>query len=223
MLPRLVADAGLGVDVVRERSGAEAPVSPGDTVAAVKDAKSRWIDEGIRVLSEDGFAGVRIDRIAARLGLSKGSFHHHFDGAEGYKKDLLARFEAMSLEALGSGIARFDDAASARDVLGHLTELIGTAETGLYSPKLDAAVRAWATADAEAREVQARIDAARLRAMEDVWRRATSDEEVVRISALLPYLILVGATSMLPPLHADDLRKVFSRLLPLVPDENSPT
>ena len=60
------------------------------------------MDEGLRVLAAEGAPAVRIDRIAARLGLSKGSFHHHFAGADGYKRDLLALYEALSVDALAS-------------------------------------------------------------------------------------------------------------------------
>lgn len=68
-------------------------------------ARERWLNEGLKVLAEEGAAGIRIDRIAARLHLSKGSFHHHFDGAEGYKKALLAHFEQLSIRTLENAIA----------------------------------------------------------------------------------------------------------------------
>lgn len=186
-------------------------------------AKARWIDEGIRVLGEDGAAGVRIDRIAARLGLSKGSFHHHFDGAEGYKRELLAHWERMSLDSLRAAIEESGESASTREVLGRLTELLRPDGVLPFGPRLDTAVRAWAASDDDARGAQGRVDSERLRAIEAVWRRASDDDETVRISALLPYLILVGATSVVPAVDVDDLRRVFGLLLPLVPeDEASP-
>ncbi|MEU8207301.1 helix-turn-helix domain-containing protein, partial [Streptosporangium sp. NPDC049046] len=110
-------------------------------------ARDRWLDEGIRVLAAEGASGVRIDRIAARLGLSKGSFHHHFDGAEGYKRDLLAYFERLSVEAFDRAIAEVETQGDARAVLGRLTELIRSRDTGLYRPQLEAAVRAWSMSD----------------------------------------------------------------------------
>lgn len=192
-----------------------------DTVAAVTSARSRWIDEGIRVLSEEGASGVRIDRIAARLGLSKGSFHHHFDGAEGYKRELLAEVERVSLDALDAAIQEMGDGASTRDVLSRLTDLIRPDGVLPHGARLDTAVRAWAASDDDARDTQARVDAARLRAIESVWRRASDDEETVRLSALLPYLVVVGATSVVPAVDIDDLRKVFGLLLPLVPEEEA--
>lgn len=181
-------------------------------------ARDRWLDEGLRVLADEGAAGVRIDRIAARLGLSKGSFHHHFDGADGYKRDLLAYFERLSIQTLGRAIAEAGAQSDARIVLGHLTDLIEPAEAGLYRPELEVAIRAWAASNAEVRAVQSRIDAARLAALQQVWRPYVATDAEARTAALLPYLIAVGASMTSPPIDADELKEVFELLMPLVPD-----
>ena len=189
----------------------------------MSEARDRWLDEGIRVLAEEGATGVRIDRIAARLGLSKGSFHHHFDGAEGFKRDLLAYVERLSTQALDTAIAEVAPDADARTVLGHLTALIEPRDAGLYRPELDVAVRAWATSDAEVRDVQARIDEARIAALQRVWRPYVTTEAQARTAALLPYLLSVGASVVTPPVGTRELRELFELLLPLVPDEPAAT
>ncbi len=175
------------------------------------------MDEGLRVLAAEGAPGVRIDRIAARLGLSKGSFHHHFAGADGYKRDLLAHYEALSVDALESAIAGVGDDASTRDVLGALTAMIRVDDAGLYRPELDVAVRAWSTTDPDVRAVQQRIDTTRIDALARVWSRAAPDAAEARRSALLPYLLAVGAAVVVPPVEVDDLRRLYELLLPLVP------
>ena len=40
-----------------------------------------------------------------------------------------------------------------------------------------------------------------------------------RLSALLPYLLAVGAAVVVPPVAADDLRRLYEMLLPLVPTD----
>jgi AcrR family transcriptional regulator len=184
----------------------------------VSAARDRWLDEGLKILAEEGAGGLRIDRLATRLELSKGSFHHHFDGADGYKKALLAHFERLSIETLQNAIAEAGESAGVRAVLAQLTNLVRPG-AALYFPSLDVAVRAWATSDPEVRAVQARLDEARLSALQRVWRPAVSSDEEARAAALLPYLLAVGATVVFPPVDADQLRGLYERvLLPLVPD-----
>lgn len=168
------------------------------------------------MLASEGAGGVRIDRIAARLGLSKGSFHHHFAGADGYKRDLLAHYESLTVGALESAIDEVGH-ASVPAVLEALTGLIRPDGPGLYRPELDVAVRAWSTSDPEVREVQQRIDAVRIDALTRVWRRARPEADDARLSALLPYLLAVGAAVVVPPVPPDDLRRLYEMLLPLVP------
>lgn len=186
----------------------------------VATARDRWLDEGLRVLATEGAAGVRIDRIGARLGLSKGSFHHHFAGADGYKRDLLGRYEALSVEAVESAVAAVGAEASTRDVLQALTALVGADHPDLYRPELDIAVRAWSATDAEVRAVQQRIDTARIDALTRVWLRAVPDPVEARRAATLPYLVAVGAAMVVPPTEVAELRALYALLLPLVPGAN---
>jgi AcrR family transcriptional regulator len=185
-------------------------------------ARDRWLDEGLAVLATEGAQGVRIDRLAARLGLSKGSFHHHFSGADGYKANLLAHFERISVDALTQAIAGSEASdnttpGDAHTILARLTELVQPGGAGLYRPELDVAVRAWSTWDPDVRAVQARIDAARLAALQAVWAPHSASNEEARVAALLPYLLAVGASVVLPPVDADELRRIYALLLPLVP------
>lgn len=184
---------------------------------AVSITRDRWLDEGLRVLATEGAAGVRIDRIAARLGLSKGSFHHHFQGAQGYKRDLLAHYEHVTIQRFNQAIDESGPPDDARAILTGLTQLIEPSATGLYRPETEAAVRAWSTSDSDVHAVQARIDRARLEALERVWRRHLPGDRETRLAALLPYLLAVGAMTVVPPIEADELRGIFEILTPLVP------
>lgn len=45
-----------------------------------------WIDAAIEMLAEEGIGSVSVDRLAAKLDITRGSFYHHFDD----RSDLLA-------------------------------------------------------------------------------------------------------------------------------------
>lgn len=169
------------------------------------------------MLAEEGASGVRIDRIAARLGLSKGSFHHHFAGAAGYKRALLEHFEQMSTEMLDEAIAGAGD-AGVHAVLDRLTRMVGPGSRSHYRPELEVAVRAWATSDEDVRAVQGRIDEARVAALSRVWRPYVGTDADARTAALLPYLVSVGAAVVSPPVSATELQRVYEILLRLVPE-----
>ncbi|WP_448002316.1 TetR/AcrR family transcriptional regulator [Agromyces bauzanensis] len=186
--------------------------------------RQRWLDEGLTVLAEEGAAGLRIDRLAARLGLTKGSFFHHFAGAAGYRTALLDYYEARTLGALAEAIgARRGEGT--RATLAWLTGLATGDDAGerdpgvgaIRRPELDLAVRAWASSDTEARAVQARIDAAVIDALQATWRPLVETDAAARTAALVPYLVSLGAAVTVPQISPQELRGIYELLLEAVP------
>ena len=159
----------------------------------------------MRVLAEEGVPGVRIDRIATRLGLSKGSFFHHFDGVAAYRSALLERWEGQALHDLAD--------APPQAILEDLAARVGT----LVDLRLEVAVRAWAFQDPEAAAAQERVDLARLAMLESIWSRIIDDPARARTAALLPHLLVIGATVALPATSREDLESVFGLLAELIP------
>ena len=170
-------------------------------------ARDRWIDEGLAVLAERGIAGVSIDGLAGRLGLTKGSFHHHFAGMPGFRIALLERYRADVHGALAEADALLASSASPLAALQRFPELLNEVDLGLAT-----AVRSWALADPEARAVQEQIDRRWRGLLEGVWGRIVDDPERARTAALLPYLVLVGAAFAVPPVDADDIAAVMAML-----------
>ena len=171
-----------------------------------------WLTEGVAVLTEEGPDGVRIDRLAARLGLTKGSFHHHFAGTDGYREALLARIERAQTDVLDKAAAELADVSPA-DALRSLPTRLDE----LFDADLDRALRAWAIGDSAARVVLEHLDTARLAFIETLWRRAIGNVTRAHTAALLPYLLLIGANAARPPIDAADRRAVFDLLTELIP------
>jgi AcrR family transcriptional regulator len=166
----------------------------------------------------DGPDGLRIDRLCRRLGVSKGSFHHHFAGADDFKRALIAAYETLVVEALDEAIEQ-TAAARPKDALEGLTASI-TSTQSVYQPELEVAMRAWAFSDPKVRAVQQRVDRRRLESLEGIWSRILDDPASVHATALLPYLVGIGASLIQPPTPADDLKRVYELLLGLVPDQS---
>lgn len=183
-------------------------------------ARQRWLDMGIEVLEEEGGVGaVRIDRLAGRLGLSTGSFYHHFQGAAGFKRELLAHLQEVQTAGIAGAVADTevvpdDGVQTSADLIGRLA----AARAEYRRPRLEAALRAWALTDPDAARTQAAIDEGRLETIRSVWRHVTQDEEEVRLAALLPYVVAIGASAIMPPLGDDDLHRLYEMIISLVPE-----
>ncbi|NKY16282.1 TetR/AcrR family transcriptional regulator [Streptomyces somaliensis] len=177
-----------------------------------------WLEEGLAVLGEEGAPALTVDRLAARLKLTKGSFYHHFKGMAGYKADLLAHYEA---EHTGRYVAdaerRGGGTPHAR--LLYLRELVLRDKDG--SDALEIAVRAWALQDPEVCALQQRVDRARIGYLRELVRGDDGDADATPLARLL-YLLLVGAQQLVPPLPAGELREVYDLVLRLTPAGKGP-
>ena len=174
--------------------------------------RDRWLDEGLRVLAELGAPALRIDRLARRLGLSKGSFYHHFDALPGYRTALLAHFERWCtlrfIETVeGAGLA------DPRARIELLMDLVLAEDDG----GLEAAVRAWALQDGEVHEVLRRVDAVRVTYLEGLCRELGHGARALDTARAL-YLLLIGAEQVIPPLGRPDLRRLWLLVLDAAPD-----
>ena len=57
--------------------------------------RTEWLDAGLELLADEGAPAVTIERLTGKLGVTKGSYYHHFKGAAGYRTALLEYFEAQ--------------------------------------------------------------------------------------------------------------------------------
>ena len=182
-------------------------------------SRSDWIQAGLAAVADDGPNGLRIDRLCRSLGVSKGSFHHHFAGSSDFKQAILGAYETLVVEALDRVIDH-TAADSPKAALAGLTAAI-TNTNYLCRPDLEVAMRAWAFSDTEVRTVQRRVDSRRIESLQRIWSRILDDPAEVQTAALLPYLVGIGASLVQPPTPPDQLRSVYELLLELVPEENS--
>ena len=103
-----------------------------------------WIEAVLDALAERGIEGVRIGALCQRLGVTKGSFYHHFDNRD----DLL---EAVTdywanTQPKASAIEFENPEVDPEDRLAAVTRLVTDRGLG----RRDHAMRAWAMADERA-------------------------------------------------------------------------
>jgi AcrR family transcriptional regulator len=112
-----------------------------------------WVAAGLELLAQDGVAAVKVEPLAARLGVTKGSFYWHFDDLPAF------------LEAMADGWARARDAEVAHFV-AHTPEdprerlrffMESISEPASWAR--ERAVRAWAYVDPKLAPRIAALDA----------------------------------------------------------------
>ena len=115
-----------------------------------------WIDAAIDLLAVAGIGAVSVDRLATSLGITRGSFYHHFADREDLLQAMLEHWAQQWTFAIREQIAGLGLDPST--TLLALMKLIRSNRAADY----DAPIRAWALHDPLAREAVKNVDTARL-------------------------------------------------------------
>ncbi|MEA3413541.1 MAG: TetR/AcrR family transcriptional regulator [Pseudomonadota bacterium] len=115
-----------------------------------------WIDAAIELLTEAGICAVSIDRLATQLGVTRGSFYHHFADRGDLLQAVLAHWAQQWTYAIRKQIG-----ALGLDPSTTLFALMNAIRNN-QATDYDAPFRAWALHDPLAREVVRQVDEARL-------------------------------------------------------------
>ncbi|WP_052666385.1 TetR/AcrR family transcriptional regulator [Nitriliruptor alkaliphilus] len=179
-----------------------------------KLGREDWVEAADEELAEGGIDAVRVEVLARRLGVTKGSFYWHFAGRDDLLDTVLARFEALRTDAVIEQVESVADEPVAR--LRALTELVfspsGSGDRG------EPAIRAWASSDPRAAATLARVDRRRVRYVADLLVAAGLERAVARRRSQLLYRTLIGDFVWRAhggePLDRATRREVVSLLLP---------
>ncbi|WP_433273406.1 TetR/AcrR family transcriptional regulator [Actinosynnema sp. CS-041913] len=168
-------------------------------------SKRDWLDIGLRVLAREGAPALTVERLSGRLGVTKGSFYHHFKGMAGFKVDLLAHFEAECTTGYIEQAER--GGGTARERFERLLELVLADEED--RPLLESAMRAWAMQDADVRATQERVDQERIGYLARLCAEVGPADEALPAARLL-YFVLIGSGHVLPPVGPAELREIYA-------------
>jgi AcrR family transcriptional regulator len=157
----------------------------------------------LEALRKGGVAAVRVERLAGDVGVTKGSFYHHF-------RDRGALLEALldywSREMTDAEFARLET------LRGGLTaRLLALAEDVLEKGmgRYDPAIRAWARHDRKVAAAVAQVDRRRVKALAGFFEEGGFGAAEARIRARTFYTFLLGEPQMRAPVReAGELQKM---------------
>jgi AcrR family transcriptional regulator len=150
--------------------------------------KRAWLAAAFDQLATGGFSSVRIEPIAADLGVTKGSFYWHFADRSALLGEMYGRWSEGRVRAIR---AEAEQRADARTVLYKLIDLYarGPNARGLA---IELAIRAQARSDLRAAEAVAAVDGERLFRVAALFAQIGKPPEKAEAHAFLFYAFVFG-------------------------------
>jgi AcrR family transcriptional regulator len=169
--------------------------------------KAQWLVAGLESLRKGGVGGVRVERLAAELGITKGSFYWHFKDRGELLDALLEHWSREMTDAEFERIQAMRPGLSAR--LLALAQDVLEKGMGRYDP----AIRAWARSDRKVAAAVAQVDRRRIRALAGFFEQGGFGPEEARTRARLFYTFLLGEPLVRSPAReAHELERMVEML-----------
>jgi AcrR family transcriptional regulator len=160
-------------------------------VPARKTPPEAWVDAGLTALAEGGPDAIRIEALAASLGVTKGGFYGEFADRNALVERVLDTWEQAVVDDVISRIENTDD--DPRTKLRHLFELArgrsGAVGRGLA---VELAIRDWARRSPGVSERLRRVDDRRMAYLRTLFRQISIDENDAEARSFLVLSLFVG-------------------------------
>lgn len=155
--------------------------------------RQAWIKEGYTRLAEDGVAGVRVEALAKRLAVTKGSFYWHFRDRQDLLDAILSDWREGRIRDIRKQTR--SEPGRERDGLLHLIEVYGTARNR-RGIRIELAIRDWARRDEKAASIVAEVDAIRLRCAAELYLACGFSQAEAASRCMLLYAYVFGQSLM---------------------------
>jgi len=130
-----------------------------------------WIESAVQMLVRQGVDGVRVEVLARKLGVTKGSFYWHFEDRDALLEAMIGAWEEETRQLLA-------DANEGPPGLGRLRSLLETISRS-FGRLPDAAIYSWALRDPAVSKRGAAVDRHRI----DFMLQAAVDAGISRVKA----------------------------------------
>jgi AcrR family transcriptional regulator len=155
----------------------------------VGDGAAKWIEAGLAELARGGIDRVRVEVLAASLGVTKGGFYRRFKDRRALLDALLETWAAGRIAALEKQIER--GGRSARERLESLIRLYAE-RVSAQGIAIELAIRQWARSDPSAAAAATTVDAARLTRIAQLYRQLGLEAKNAEARAVLFYSFIFG-------------------------------
>ena len=157
-------------------------------VAIMRTSREQWIEQGLTALASGGPDAVRVEALAASLGVSKGGFYGQFADRATLLDEMLDTWERESTSDVRRRVeAQGGDARRKLRQAGALTF-----STDRLLP-IELAVREWARRDADVADRLQRVDEQRMSYLRELFTAILGDQpEEVEARSLMAFSLAIG-------------------------------
>jgi AcrR family transcriptional regulator len=167
-------------------------------------AKQDWLMAGINILIENGVNALTIEALTIRLGVTKGSFYHHFKNYQDFKAALLDYYEERGTLQI------IEMVETKRSPAEKLAELMDLTMSG--PPEIEVIVRAWALQDKFVQTYQQRIDTERIDYLQKLCSELAKSETQAIVMAQMIYAVYIGSQNIVPPISNENLKQIYDEI-----------
>lgn len=153
-----------------------------------KLSQAEWLKGAFEALCEGGIDALRVEPLAAGLGVTKGSFYHHFANRRSLH---LAMLDEWERRGTGEIIDEVDEPARNAAERLHALARRTFASAG-RADEIEVAIRAWAVVDEAAAAAVDRVDARRVDYVAALVRECGFATPLARRRARMLYRVLIG-------------------------------
>lgn len=153
--------------------------------AMSKTLRGEWVDAALSALADGGPVAVRVEVVAAALGVTKGGFYGHFTGRPALLEAVLEAWESRCTREI---IARAGFEGDPRERL----RLVGQQTSSDDLLRIDLAIRSWARTDPAVAERLRRIDNERMAFLRATFGAFVSDPREVEARSTLAFTMVIG-------------------------------
>ena len=157
--------------------------------------RAAWIKAATMLLAEGGADRIRVELLAKRLGVTKGSFYWHFKD----RQDLLEAILAQWKDGRIRDILKQTDAAPGGELeqIFHVIDVYAANRNRKGIP-IELAVRDWARRDAHAASIVTEVDATRHKCAQRLFEAIGCNEAESAARSALLYAYVFGISLLSP-------------------------
>ena len=157
------------------------------SVAKVRTPRGAWVHAALQALAAGGPDAVRVETLAASLGVSKGGFYWHFADRQALVEEMLDTWEKTGTEDIIARVASHPGDARAK--LQKLFDITSSPE-GLA---VELAVRDWSRRDGDVAGRLRRADNRRMAFVRSLFGEFCADEDDVEVRSMMSYSMVIGS------------------------------